>query len=140
METRDAGDLGLIHDPGLRSQLAFYYESSTNRSLDFMIFNLIPQYRQDIRSVTPISVQEYIWSHCFEVLPNSDRDQRMIDCPSPIGEAEARNILATYQRSPELARNLRFWLSNQRVAMLNESEDRSDAMKLKASVEAELRR
>ena len=139
-EMRDAGDLGLIGDPRLRSQLAFYYESSTNRMADFMIFNLIPQYRQDIRSVTPMPVQEYIWSHCFEILQNSDRDQRMIDCPPPIGEAEARDILATYQRSPELARNLRFWLSNQRVAMLNESEDRSDAMNLKASVEAELRR
>jgi hypothetical protein len=140
VEMRDAGDLGLIGDSRLRSQLAFYYESSTNRMADFMIFNLIPQYRQDIRSVTPMPVQEYIWSNCFEVLPNSDRDQRMIDCPSPIEETAAHAILGTYQRSPELARNLRFWLSNQRVATLNESEDRSDAVKLKASVEAELRR
>ena len=46
---RDAGDLGLITDPRLRSELAFYYESSTNRMADSMIMNLVPQYRRDIR-------------------------------------------------------------------------------------------
>lgn len=74
---RDAGDLGLIGNPRLRSQLAFYYESSANRMADSMIFNLIPQYRQDIRSVTPMPVQDYIWSHCFRILAGSDRDDRL---------------------------------------------------------------
>jgi hypothetical protein len=74
---RDAGDLGLIHDSQLRSQLAFYYESSANRMADIMLMNLVPQYRQDIRSVTPMPVQEYIWAHCFRILPGSARDQRL---------------------------------------------------------------
>jgi len=138
-EMRDAGDLGLIQDPQLRSQLAFYYASNTNRMSDFMIFNLIPEYRQDVRSLTPTPVQEYIWSHCFAILSGSGRDQRMIDCPSPLSDSEARQILATYSANPELARELRFWLSNQRVAALNEPEDRRDALQLKARVEMELR-
>lgn len=137
-EMHDAGDLGLIHDQQLRSQLAFYYESSTNRTSDVMIMNLIPQYRQDIRSVTPMAVQDYIWSHCFRLLPGT-KDQRMIDCPSPVSEAEAHAILSSYASFPELARELRFWLSNQRIAALTYSEDRRDALHLKVRVEAELR-
>jgi hypothetical protein len=139
-EMRDAGDLGLIRDAQLRSQLAFYYESSANRTADAMIMNLVPQYRQDIRSVTPVVVQDYIWSHCFQLLPGSGRDQRMIDCPSPVDALEARGILASYGRYPEVARELRFWLSSQRIAALTSPEDRRDALQLKARLEAELRR
>ena len=139
-EMRDAGDLGLIEDPQLRSQLAFYYESSTNRMADMMLMNLIPQYRQDIRSVTPTPVQDYIWSHCFRILPGTARDQRLIDCPSPIEETEASSILAGYAQFPELARELRFWLSNQRIAALTTPEDRRDALQLKVRVERELHR
>ena len=138
-EMHDAGDLGLIRDQQLRSQLAFYYESSTNRMSDVMIMNLIPQYRQDIRSVTPIAVQHYIWAHCFRLLPGT-KDQRMIDCPSPVDEAEARGILSSYAGFPELARELRFWLSNQRIASLTASEDQRDALHLKSRLEAELGR
>jgi len=138
-EMRDAGDLGLIRDPQLRSKLAFYYASSANRMADIMINNLIPQYRQDVRSVTPMAVQDYIWSHCFRIL-GSTRDQRLIDCPSPVADPEAREILAGYARYPDLARDLRFWMSNQRVATLNSPEDRRDALQLKARVEQELER
>jgi hypothetical protein len=139
-EMRDAGDLGLIRNPRLRSQLAFYYESSANRTADVMIMNLIPQYRQDIRSVTPMRVQDYIWSHCFRLLPGSARDQRMIDCPSPIDDTEARRILAGYAQYPELVRNLRFWMSTQRIAALTAPEDRRDALELKSLLERELNR
>ena len=138
-EMRDSGDLGLIRDPQLRSALAFYYQSSANRMADLMLNNLIPQYRQDIRSVTPMAVQDYVWAHCFRILPGSARDQRMIACPPPVPEAQAKAILAGYARVPELARDLRFWLSNQRVAGLNAPEDRRDALQLKARVERALR-
>lgn len=105
-----------------------------------MLMNLVPQYREDIRSVTPMPVQDYIWAHCFRILPGSARDQRMIDCPPPMAEAEAHAILDDYARLPELSRGLRFWLSSQRVAALNSPEDRRDAVQLKARLEAELRR
>ena len=53
---------------------------------------------------------------------------------------EARRILASYGVFPMLARELRFWLSNQRGAALNSLEDRRDALRLKARLESELRR
>lgn len=139
-EMHDAGDLGLIRDPQLRSQLAFYYASSANRMADAMIMNLVPKYRQDIRSVTPMAVQDYIWSRCFRLMPGSKRDQRMIECPSPIDEAQARAILDSYAQFPELARELRFWLSNLRIGGITTPEDRRDALELKARLETELRR
>jgi hypothetical protein len=139
-EMRDAGDLGLIANAQLRSQLAFYYASSTNRMADSMLMNLVPQYRQDIRSVTPMAVQDYIWLHCFRLLPGSAREQRMIDCASPIDDTEARGVLAGYSQFPELVRELRFWLSSQRIAALTAPEDRRDALQLKARLEGELRR
>jgi len=139
-EMRDAGDLGLIHDSQLRSQLAFYYESDANRMADIMLMNLVPQYREDIRSVTPMPVQDYIWAHCFRILPGSARDQRLIECPAPIGDTEARDILARFAQVPELSRELRFWLSSQRVAALNSPDDRRDALQLKDRLEAELKR
>jgi len=139
-EMRDAGDLGLIRDSRLRGQLAFYYESSANRMADIMLMNLVPQYRQDIRSVTPMPVQDYIWAHCFRILPGSARDQRLIDCPAPVGDMQARGILARYAQFPELPRDLRFWLSSQRVAALNSPDDRQDALQLKVRLKAELGR
>ena len=101
--------------------------------------NLVPQYRQDIRSVTPMAVQDYIWLHCFRLLPGSLRDQRMIECRSPVEEGEARAILASYAQFPELARDLRFWMSNLQIGALNAPEDKRDALQLKARLEAELR-
>ena len=49
-------------------------------------------------------------------------------------------MLAGHARFPDLARGLRFWLSDQRVAALNSPEDRRDALQLKAQVERELLR
>jgi len=137
-EMRDAGDLGLIEDPKLRSGLAFYYASNSKRIGDVMVMNLIPQYRQDIRSVTPTAVQDYIWLHCYRTEGYSD--DQMIDCPSPIDDAEARTILANYARHPELADDLRFWLSTQRIAALAFPTDRRELLNLKALAERELRR
>jgi hypothetical protein len=138
-EMRDAGDLSLIDEPGVRSQLAFYYASNTNRLADSMIMNLVPKYREDIRSVTPVAVQDYIWSHCFQLLPGTSRDQRMIPCASPIDDAQARQILDSFTQAPELQRELRFYLSSQRIASLTTPEDRRDALQLKARLESELR-
>jgi hypothetical protein len=138
-EMRVAGDLGLIDDPKVRSQLAFYYASSANLTADSMIMNLVPKYREDIRSVTPVAVQDYIWLHCFRLLPGTARDQRMIPCASPIDETQARRILASFAQSPELVRELRFWMSSLRIASLTAPEDRRDALQLKARLESELR-
>lgn len=139
-EMREAGDLGLITDPKLRSELAYFYGSGVNRVNDDTVMNLVPQYRQDIRSVTPIAVQDYIWQHCFRLVGSTDNDQRMIDCPAPISELRANAILADYARHPELALELRYWLSNQRIDALTYGKERRNMLDLKAGTERQLRR
>ena len=64
----------------------------------------------------------------------------MIDCPSPIDDHQANDILASYSAFPELTRDLRFWMSNLHIGALTTPEDRRDALQLKAQVESELRR
>ena len=83
-------------------------------------------------------VQDHVWAHC-----NSVRDvdeQHLIDCASPIGDAEARTILDTYARHPELARELRYWLSIQAVVRQIQPSQVQEAETLRRDIEAYLRR
>jgi hypothetical protein len=52
-------------------------------------------------------VQEYIWTHCFRQLVGVN--QQLIDCPSPMSEADANALLATYRGNDSLLQNLRYW-------------------------------
>ena len=88
-EMRDAGDLGLIQDSQLRSQLAFYYESNANRMADIMLHEPGPAIPAGHPQRPPMPCSCYIWAHCFRILPGSARDQRLIDRRSPLGTPEA---------------------------------------------------
>lgn len=114
-EMRDAGDLGLIRDEALRHDLAGYYRI-TGGGLTGQILKHDPAFRVQIRGLTPTPVQEYIWANCFKQLEGTD--QRLLDCPSPISEAEAGAILATYRAEPTLLQNLRYWNTWMGVSMI----------------------
>jgi hypothetical protein len=105
-EMRDAGDLGLIADEGLRGRLAVYYRS-TGSGVTAALMQHNPQYRVQVRGITPSKIQEYIWAKCFVQLGGVN--QKLVDCPSPISEAEAAAVLATYHGTPQLLDNLRYW-------------------------------
>jgi hypothetical protein len=138
IEMRDAGDLGLIHDTELRGRLAFFYASRAQAYAETMLFNHIPPYRQDVRELTPVEVQDYIWTHCSST--PSVGDQRIGDCPPAIDEARARSILAGYSRHPELARELRYWLSIQSVVRQLNPNQVQEARTLQDEIRAYLRR
>lgn len=138
IEMRDAGDLGLIHDTALRSRLAFFYASRAQAYAETMLFNHIPPYRQDVREFTPVDVQDYIWLSCSST--PSVGDQRLGDCPPPIDEEQARSILATYSQQPELARELRYWLSIQSVVRQLNPNQVQEANTLRGEIQAYLRR
>ena len=105
-EMRDAGDLGLIADEGLRGRLAVYYRS-TGSGITAALLQHNPQYRVQVRGITPSKIQEYIWAKCFVQLIGVY--QKLVDCPSPVSEAEAGAVLATYHGTPQLLENLRYW-------------------------------
>lgn len=133
VEMRDSGDLTLIADENLRKRLADYYRL-TSSGIRANILRHDPVYRMQIRGLTPWHVQQYIWEHCFRQLDATR--QQLIDCPSPISEAEAATVLDTYRHSDSLLQNLRFWMSTLKVSGIVIANSHGAETKLAADVEA----
>ena len=113
-ELRDAGELRLLGDGELSKGLADYYRY-TGSGMTGEILRHAPVYRMQVRGLTPYSVQEYIWSKCWR--QRQGADQELIDCPSPIPEAEAAAIVANYRSEQTLLQNLRFWRTQMHVSV-----------------------
>ncbi len=128
-ELTGAGELGLIRDTSVRAALADYYIVRKGR-LD-PLFAAMPRYREDIRGLTPMNVQSYIWNNCHHSFADGAEEmQELVPCESPISEAEAREILRAYVAAPEVLRGLRFWMSTMRVQGDLSAHDRDTAMQL----------
>ena len=112
-EMRSAGELGLIRDETLRDGLSQYYlESGAGVAY---LFAVQPEYRKIVRGLTPSVVADHIWAKCWQEL--SFGVQHLLDCDSPISEAQAQAVLAIYVRDPNLLPELRFWVATQGVAL-----------------------
>ncbi|ANP47260.1 hypothetical protein [Candidatus Viadribacter manganicus] len=128
-ELTGAGELGLIRDQSMRAALADYYVVRKNR-LD-PLFAAMPEYREDVRGLTPIRVQNYIWNNCHHSFAEGAEEmQELVPCESPISEVEAREILRSYMAAPEVLRGLRFWMSTIRVQSDLSRHDRDVAREL----------
>jgi hypothetical protein len=133
---RDAGDLDLIADEGLREGLSKYYRSSGS-GISGEILRHDPVYRVQVRGLVPTDVQAYIWTHCYKQLQGIE--QRLIDCDSPIPEAQAAAILSTLQQSDSLLQNLRYWNTWLRVSTFVVGDAAQNARDLDAQVMRALR-
>ncbi len=112
-EMRSGGELGLIRDQGLRDRLSQYYlESGSGTAYLFM---LQPEYRKIVRGQTPSVIADHIWAKCWQQPRPSE--QYLLDCDSPISEAQAQAVLDGYLEKPNLLPELRFWVANQGVAL-----------------------
>ncbi len=112
-EMRSGGELGLIRDQGLRDALSQYYLE--NGSGTAYLFMLQPEYRKIVRGLTPSVVADHIWAKCWRQPRPSE--QYLLDCDSPISEAQAQALLDGYLKDPDLLPELRFWVANQGVAL-----------------------
>jgi hypothetical protein len=112
-EMRSGGELGLIRDQGLRDALSQYYLE--NGSGTAYLFMLQPEYRKIVRGLTPSVVADHIWTKCWQQPKPSE--QYLLDCDSPVSEAEAQAVLDGYMKDPALLQELRFWVANQGVAL-----------------------
>jgi len=113
-ELRNGGELGLIKDESLRAALSEYYIVGSGDDLDY-IFSFQPEYRKIVRGLTPVMVSKQVWAKCWK-LPNVS-EQYLLDCDSPISEAEAQAVLDNYLKDPKLLSELRFWTTNQEIAV-----------------------
>jgi hypothetical protein len=112
-EMRSSGDLGLIADEHLRTELAEFYRQSSDKGLG-RILQHDPAYRTQIRAITPWDTQRYIWEHCFSEA--SYYGQTLVDCASPMSDQEAEALLGAYRQTPMLLDNLRTWMSLLRIS------------------------
>ena len=128
------GDLALVSSPEMRSSLADYYVTGGRRLA--RLVDVIPAYREEIRGLTPMRVQRYIWANCHRLLSN-DR-QELVDCESPITETEARMILAGFVKSQEVTKGLRFWMTNLEVTSGLARLNQVSAERLAAKVAKEI--
>lgn len=114
LEMRDTGDLALVEPEQLRSQLADYYRVTGVGSMRASILRHDPEYRRQVRGLTPWAVQEYIWTKCYRQLVGTR--QQLIDCPSPISDEAAAALLDTYRSTDTLLANLRYWVATLKVS------------------------
>ena len=112
-EMRSGGELGLIRDEKFRDALSQYYLESGS-GVDYL-FKLQPEYRKLVRGLTPSVAADYIWAKCWRQPQVSE--QYLLDCDSPISEAEAQAILEGYLKDQNLLPELRFWVANQGVTL-----------------------
>ena len=137
LEMRDTGDLTLVADETLRDRLADYYRL-TSGGMRASIRRHDPEYRRQIRGLTPWPVQQYIWDKCFRQLGGTR--QQLVDCPSPISDAAAAVLLQDYRTRDTLLPNLRYWTSILRVSEIVIAGARADTDALQRDVTAARRR
>jgi hypothetical protein len=137
-ELKSAGDLRLIRDDALRSALAAYYVTGPLPSSPHLLqYN--PEYRNLVRGYTPAAVADHIWKNCV-VRMGEQNESFDADCAPPIPEAEAQRLLEVYLAAPGLVPALRFWVTNQQVAVQLVGVVRGDSGALIQQVEAEIGR
>lgn len=110
-EIRASGEFGLIRDPELRMRISSHYASGSNSEVS-EVLGLIPAYRETVRGMTPWAIQEHIWTKCYTGVAGS---QQLLDCESPVSEEEAQALLQLFRQSPELLKQLRFWMATNKV-------------------------
>lgn len=96
---------GFPRDPALKDELTRYYSLGEQRTL----ISDLPQYRVLVRSIIPVTVQDYLWANCWEI---SGRQQILVaDCEASISNAEAQQIIDALRADRDTKLTLSFWLS-----------------------------
>ena len=134
LEMRDTGNLTLIRDEALRNRIAEYYGITSVGSIRANILRHDPEYRRQIRGLTPWPVQEYIWATCYRQLGGTR--QELIDCPAPISDETAAAVLTTYLHTDSLLPNLRYWVSTLRVSEIVVTDARKNVDGLARDIQA----
>lgn len=84
--------------------------------IDFLIVVAqLPMYRERVRAVMPIDVQDQMWVNCWQV---KGRQQTLVaDCVGDIGNAEAAEIIDAIKNEADILGHLNFWLSTVSVVL-----------------------
>jgi hypothetical protein len=119
---------GFPRNQALKEQLSQYYSLGEQR---YLIAGL-PEYRELVRSIIPVNVQDHLWSECWQT--SGRRQQLATECNASIDNQGAREIVAVLRSDPDIPRTLRYWLStvtviNQTIPpQIREAEELIDAL------------
>lgn len=128
-ELKSGGALGLIANLELRDQLGRYYTEANNPVLTER-----PAYREHIRGLMPLRVQNHIWEQCY----SSDAySQKLLECEAPINHEEVAALVATISKNEQLITELRYWMSTMRVAEIIGNQRTRTAQRLRDAVDKE---
>ncbi len=131
-ELKGAGQLTVIKDLTLRTEIARYYAGATR---NLFMFSTLPAYRERIRAVTPFDIQAYIWDNCHQ---SGSDEQELLECPSPIDDARADDVLTAILNDHALIEELRFWMAELRVTLDVGKNTLSDARHAALIIEEKL--
>jgi hypothetical protein len=130
------GDLRLIDNLELRGQLNVYFTDGNVAQ----IIDSLPRYRERVRTLIPIELQNHIWEACYEAIGGAG-GQRVIDCPAPeVSDVNIDAIAALLVSDETLTGELRYWVSTQRAALSIYDTRREDGSTLLEAIRAELDR
>ena len=133
LEMRDGGGLALLRDESLRKRVADYYRMG-GAGLRANILYHRPEYREEVRGLTPWHVQEFIWSRCFR--QGKGASQELLDCTSPLAEEAAQALLDAYLASPTLLPHLREWMSVMKISTIVIQGMRGDSVEVAEALKA----
>ena len=127
-ELVSSGDLQIISNARLRERLSSYYTPGANTSNILIEY---PRYRERVRGIISIDLQDYIWDNCHET--NSSEVQRLNDCEAP-DVAIPAETLERLLSDRTLHDDLRYWLSTQRVGQSIYSDRLTASTELRAAL------
>jgi len=81
---------------------------ATSNNAQASISQNLPEYRQHVRGLIPISIQRDLWRDCHSNSGNSE--VYIVDCPATITEQEASAILEIIRADPTMLKELTFWI------------------------------
>jgi hypothetical protein len=130
-ELKSGGELGLIADVTLRNSLANYYTNAANPALSER-----PAYREHVRGLIPLDVQNYIWENCYQ--SNEFGIQVLHECDAPVDFGDAAQLVATISSDTKLMAELRYWMSTMHVASIIGRDRTAFAIKLRDAIDSEI--
>lgn len=97
---------GFPQNGAVKEQLSTYHTMNEQASI---ILAHLPVYRERVRSIIPVAVQDHMWENCWAIV---GRQQTLkADCTSNISNDQAASILELIKRESDVLGYLNFWLS-----------------------------
>lgn len=88
-----------------------------------------PRYREHVRGLIPLGVQDCIWNSCYS--SDGETRQELLQCEGPIEVEKTGQIVQRIRGDEQLMSGLRYWMSTMRVALLIGNERLSFAKRLR---------